>query len=134
MPVIDASVYVALINANEKAHDQSWQWFQAVIKNEEALYAPAIILPEVAAAISRGTGDPNLAHEIVDQLKDSRLITLQPITQVLAKLAAKHALKYKIRGCDAVYVALADQMETALITLDKQQLARGRRAVETRAP
>jgi predicted nucleic acid-binding protein len=134
MPVIDASVYVALINANEKAHDRSWRWFQAAIEREEEIHAPAIILPEVAAAISRGTGNPDLAQKTVDQLRDSRLITLQLVTRALAERAAEHALKYKIRGCDAVYIALADQLQTTLITLDEQQLARGCEVVGTFTP
>lgn len=134
MPVIDASVYVALLNQSETAHSQSWAWFQGMAESGEPVYAPAIILPEVAAAISRGTGDENLAQEAVKQLKGSHIITILPVTQKLAARAAAFALKHKIRGCDAVYVALAEQTGGYLVTLDQQQLERGSDAIKTETP
>jgi predicted nucleic acid-binding protein len=105
-----------------------------MIESGEPIYAPAIILPEVAAAISRGTGDENLAREAVKQLKGSQIITILPVTQKLASRAAAFALEHKIRGCDAVYVALAEQMEGHLVTLDQQQLERGAGAIKTETP
>jgi len=48
----------------------------------------------------------------------------------LSTLAAEH----RIRGCDAVYVALARQLDMPLITLDRQQLERGAAVVATRVP
>jgi predicted nucleic acid-binding protein len=44
------------------------------------------------------------------------------------------AVDHQIRGCDAIYVALADQMKDELVTLDKQQFERGSAVVKTREP
>ena len=68
MAVIDASVYIALINAHEGEHSSSWAWFDQARPTDEALVAPVILLPEVSAALSRGIGDPTLAHRAVQQL------------------------------------------------------------------
>ncbi len=45
MPVIDASVYVAMINTNEEWHTRSWTWFEQVLIGNKSIIAPAIILP-----------------------------------------------------------------------------------------
>ena len=134
MAVLDASVYIALINAHEKDHARSWIWFEQVQKAQEPIVAPVILLAEVAAALSRGLGDAALAHRVVQQLRQSEIIELVPVTLTLAQQAAALAAGHRIRGCDAVYVAMADQLGDCLVTLDRQQLERGAAIVDTREP
>jgi predicted nucleic acid-binding protein len=134
MAVIDASVYIALVNAHEREHSSSWAWFEQAKAADESIVAPVILLAEVAAALSRGAGDPALAHRVVQQLARSEVIELIPVTMAMAEQAAVIAAEHRIRGCDAVYVALADQLSDPLITLDRQQLERGAALVTVRAP
>ena len=110
MPVIDASVYIALINAQEDGHASSWAWLDQTISAQEPVMAPAILLAEVADALSRGMDDAEVAHHAVDQLQRSELVELVPISLAMAERAAAIAADRRIRGCDAVYVALADQL------------------------
>ncbi len=121
MPVIDASVYLSLINAHDNEHASSWAWFEQARSAQESLAAPSILLAEVAAALSRGVGDPALAHRVVQELKGSGLIELIPVTLSTAERAAALAADHRIRGCDAVYAAMAHQRGEVLITLDHQQ-------------
>jgi predicted nucleic acid-binding protein len=132
--VIDASVYIALINAQEDAHAVSWAWFEQAQWDQEPIIAPVILLAEVAAALSRGLGDPALAHRVVEQLLGSEVIELIPVTLAMAELAAAIATDYRIRGCDAMYVALAHQSGDHLVTLDQQQLERGAALVPAHKP
>ncbi len=134
MAVIDASVYVALINAHESEHTNSWTWFEQARDAQEPVVAPVILLAEVSAALSRGVGNPTLAHRVVQQLLRSNVIELIPVTTALAKRAAAIAADHRIRGCDAVYVALAEQLNGRLITLDQQQLERGSAVVTACKP
>ncbi len=134
MAVIDASVYVALISAHEKEHASSWRWFEQAQTAREPIAAPVILLAEVAAALSRGVEDPVLAHRVVQQLKRSGVIELIPVTLAFAERAGIIAANYRIRGCDAVYIALADQLGDCLVTLDRQQLERGAAIVTVREP
>jgi predicted nucleic acid-binding protein len=134
MAVIDASVYVALIHAHEPDHRASWAWFERAQAAQEPIVAPVILLAEVGAALSQGIGDLELAHRVVQQLKDSGLIELVPVTQALAERAAAIAADHRIRGCDAIYVALAEQSGDCLVTLDRQQLERGAAIVIARKP
>jgi predicted nucleic acid-binding protein len=134
MAVIDASVYITLVNAHEREHSSSWAWFDQARAADESIVAPVILLPEVAAALSRGVGDPTLAHRVVQQLARSEVIELIPVTTAIAEQAAVIAAEHRIRGCDAVYVALADQLSDTLVTLDRQQLERGAALVRVRVP
>ena len=134
MAVIDASVYIALVNAHEREHVSSWAWFEQARATEESIVAPVILLSEVAAALSRGVGDSTLAHRVVQQLARSEVIELIPVTLPVAERAAVIAAEHRIRGCDAVYVALAEQLNDSLVTLDRQQLERGAAVVPVRAP
>jgi predicted nucleic acid-binding protein len=134
MAVIDASVYIALIHAHEPEHARSWTWFEQASTAMEPIRAPVILLAEVAAALSRGVGDRDLAHRVVRQLARSRAVELVPVGLDLAQRAASIAADHQIRGCDAVYVALAEQLGDCLITLDEQQMERGAAATVTHRP
>jgi predicted nucleic acid-binding protein len=134
VPVIDASVYVALINRDEQYHEQSWAWFEQVIAAGSAMAAPTILVAEVAAALARGAGDLALARRVVQQLIGSQVVDLVSVTQVLAERAAEIAAERGIRGCDAVYVAVAAQLGDHLVTLDREQLERVAPLVTVQAP
>jgi predicted nucleic acid-binding protein len=134
MAVIDASVYVALINAKEEHHATSWKWFEDAQASGESIIAPAILLAEVASALSRGVGDSALAHRAVEHIKRAGIIEVVPVALPIAELAASIAADHQIRGCDAIYVATAKQYSETLITLDRQQLEWAISVVSTRAP
>jgi predicted nucleic acid-binding protein len=134
MAVIDASVYIALINANETYHANSWAWFRQAQSAQELLSAPVILLAEIAAALSRGLNNPTLTHRVVQQLLNSKIVDLAPVTPTLAERAAIISADHQIRGCDAIYLALAEQLSDRLVTLDQQQLERGAAIVTTHKP
>ena len=66
--------------------------------------------------------------------KTFRRDRVAPVTLVVAERAATSAANYRIRGCDAVYIALADQLGEHLATLDRQQLERGATIVSAHEP
>jgi predicted nucleic acid-binding protein len=134
MAVMDTSVYVAILNPNEPGHAASWAWYTRTTRASEPIVAPVILLAEAAAALSRGVGDAALAHRVVRQLLHSKAIELVPVTTVLAQQAAILAADQRLRGCDAIFVALAQQRADTLYTLDRQQLERGAAVVVTREP
>ena len=134
MTVIDASVYVSLVNAHEEEHISSWSWFDDVRSRDERILAPTLLLAEVASALSRGMGDPQLANKVIQQLLVSYIIELVPVTRNLAERAALIAAEYRIRGCDAIYVAVASKENDTLVTLDRQQLKRACDVISVRKP
>lgn len=134
MAVIDASVYVTLLDEADPEHANCVDWFAGVAAAGDALLAPTLLLSEVAAAISRGRGDPAAAKEIVRVLEDSAIVQLVAVSRELAGDAARIAADQRVRGADAIYLALAHQLSDTLYTLDQQQLQRGAGAAQTRRP
>ncbi len=134
MTVIDASVYVAALRENEPAHNESRAWFQRAVASGEPLAAPMVLLAEVGGALARRARSPQPAREVVEELETGELIALYPIGSDLAGRAAVLAAEHFLRGCDAIYVALAEQLGEPLVTLDEEQLARGAAVVTTIRP
>jgi predicted nucleic acid-binding protein len=134
MPVVDASVWIALFKSDEPDHKASRAWLAGAQRRNEVLVAPAIVLAEVAAALSRGLGNLMLAHRAMDLLVSVHSVRPFPVTEALALRAGQIAAEHRIRGCDAVYVALAHQLAMPLVTLDRQQRERGAAVVETQTP
>ena len=132
MPVVDASVCVALFNSDEPGHAASRRWLAVATEDEESIVAPVILLAEVAAALGRGLGDAELAQQAVALLRSRRLVQLFPATEALAARAAEIAAEQRLRGCDSIYVALAKHLQMELVTFDRQQLDHGADVVVTR--
>ncbi len=134
MAIVDASVYVSLINTHEEAHAESWAWLREVYPACEEIVAPTILLTEVAAAISRGLDERALAWRAVQQILSGNVVELVPVATPMAERAADIAIDHRIRGADALYVALAEHRSHELVTLDRQQLERGAAVIPTRRP
>ncbi len=134
MYVIDASVLVADARPSEASHIEAYTFLTRLLTEKQSAYLPIIALAEVSAAISRGAGDPDLAQQLVSRLQKLRMYHFVAIDETLGQSAAVIAAQSKIRGCDAVYVALAERHKAILITLDRQQMERAPAHVIVRTP
>lgn len=130
--VIDASVFVASARSDEPNYQMSREFLRKAQIYE--IYCPTLVLAECAAAISRQTDNPSLAEELVGIIEDLPAINLIPLDLLLARKASKMAIKYRLRGADSVYVAVASSFDAVLVTWDKEMLTRGSVAVGTSTP
>ncbi len=127
MAVLDASVLTGLLRPDDRFHADCRAWFKHSLVANEPMIAPAIAMAETCSAIRRSTDDRALAKAAYDEFESESLIELAPIDIGLARVAGTIAIDLGIRGCDAIYVALAYREGMPLVTLDRQQ---GRRASE----
>lgn len=134
MAVVDASVILSSILPDDPHHQASRDWISSLIQAGNHFTAPTLLLSEIAAPLGRAYGQPELARRIVQTLATASFAVLTPISTSLAIRAALIAAEYRIRGCDAVYVALAESIGEDLITLDEQQGQRAGAVVATRPP
>jgi len=122
--VIDASVHVADARPQDPNHAEARTFLDRVASQGWEVVLPTIVLAEVAAAISRGMGYPDVARRMVGALRRQPHFRFVAVDDPLGELAAEVAAEFQIRGCDAVYVALALCSGATLITLDREQQTR----------
>lgn len=134
MAVLDASVQIALVNRADPHREAALRWYRSAIAKAEPLHAPWIMVAELGSGIRRGLGDRDLAQQAVQSLIADGMVQLVLVDADLAARAAAIAIDHGIRGCDAVYVALAQALGEPLVTFDRQQSTRGAGAATVLQP
>ena len=125
MPVLDASLVTAMFHERDAHHPAALRWYEEARRNARPLYAPSLLLAEVAAALTRSADAAETAARAVDLIVAQPLVALVPVAGSLVARAAHICIQQRLKGCDAIYVALAAELDDALITFDNEQLERG---------
>jgi predicted nucleic acid-binding protein len=131
---IDASVFLNAFNPFEVGHQESHQLLALLQAQGAPIIVPMLLLPEVAAAISRGRDDEALARQFASALSRLPHLVLIPLDRTLADQSSDVAAQYRLRGSDAVYAAVALRFGTTLVTLDQEQRERVATVLSTRYP
>lgn len=135
MVVIDASVLVSDAVSTDINHVVSRNWLRSYINNGNEIVVPTLVLPELSGPVMRRTqSNAGLAGLAVTQFKSLPRLRLVEIDQTLAENAAQLAITLRLRGADAIYVALAQQLNIPLVTWDNEQLNRAAGIVQTFTP
>jgi predicted nucleic acid-binding protein len=134
MYVVDASVMVSEFLSTDSYHESSRLWFRRLVDDGEDIIAPSILLAELAGAVARRSGLSEMGIQSVFLLRSLPNFQAVDVDSTLADLGANVAAQMHIRGADALYVALALQQGTALVTWDRQQRERASNSVPTLTP
>lgn len=132
--IVDASVWVASVLDKDAHHEVSLAFMHRFVKERQIATVPVLVWAEIAGAVARRTGDTDRG------LKAAGLITAQvwvrgvPLDTSLASESMRLAATLRLRGADAVYVALAATYREPLITLDAEMLERARGVAEVFTP
>ena len=134
MLTIDANVFVSAASSSEIQYSASTEFFVRVLQLSERLYSPTLLVPETIAGIYRPTNDILLARRTASGMNQFPGLILVNVNAFLANAAASVVLQCRLRGADALYVAVAQEYETTLITWDQELLMRGPAVVPTMTP
>ena len=121
---VDASVFLNAFNSYEIGHEGSYRLLSHLQEQAIPIIVPALLLPEVAAAVSRGRQDETLAREFALALSHLPHLMMISLDETLAHQASGVAARYGLRGSDAVYAAVAIRFGSTLVTLDREQRER----------
>lgn len=122
--VVDASVWVSRLVPKDVFHRVVKAWMEQQRAEGTVFLSPALLLPEVAGAISRRAGDPQLAQNAVDSLTRLSGLRLVEMDQSIVQEAARLAADLALRGADSIYVAVCYRLKLPLATLDEDQKTR----------
>jgi predicted nucleic acid-binding protein len=131
---IDASVFVAAARPAEAGHAASLELLEQVAHQGIPTTCPTLLLVECAAAIARATDDQALAEQSLDLIEVFPGLSLVPLSRDLMHRAAEIAIQHRLRGADAVYVAVAERVGDTLVSWDREMLERGRAVIPTATP
>ena len=132
--IVDASVVVSRLVPHDVHHEASRRWLQRHVADGGLVIPPALLLPEIAGAVSRRTGQPRLARRAVAAVLRLPSLRLVPIDAALAETSAGLAARFRLRGADAVYVAVAARLRLPLVTWDADQRERATLIVRVATP
>ena len=131
---VDASVFLNGFNPYEAGHEESHRLLAQIQDKAVPIIVPTLLLPEVAAAVSRGRDDADLARRFSANLRHLPHLFLVPLDQTLADQAADIAAQHQLRSSDAVYAAVALRFGSTLVTLDREQRERVAAVIPTCLP
>ena len=134
MFVVDASVWVARYVADDVHHAGARQWIFDTVSRGLDVFEPSIVLPELAGAVARRTGNARYGVSAATELIALPGIDMVPVDTQLARLSAELAASLGLRGADAAYVATAVEQEAVLITLDQEMMSRAASVVPSSGP
>lgn len=134
MIVTDASVWVSHLIAQDARHSISREWLTRVVSDGIVIVAPGLLLAEVAGAIARRTKDPDLGHRAVAHLLSTPDLRLVDQDETLSLAAARLAADQRVRGADALYIAVANQLDIPLVSWDQEQIERAAELVQAVTP
>jgi predicted nucleic acid-binding protein len=132
--IVDASVWVAMFRENDVHHGASDAFLDLAVANQRDLNIPNLALAEIAGVFARQTGKARLAARTVRAVLALPRVQRHGLNDALGDRAAALAANCRLRGADAVYVALAEALDQPLITLDGEILERSSRVIEVEAP
>ncbi len=122
---VDANIFVAASKPNEPFHSACHDFFLKVAKEKGIFECPNLMLIEIAAAVARSTHSRLLSQTLLQQTLATPFLRLRGLDAKLAASSAQIAATHFLRAADAVYVAVAREAKSILITLDKEIRERG---------
>lgn len=131
---VDASVFVNAFNPHEDGHEESLALLAAIQERDDPIIVPTLLATEIASAVARASDDSAGALQYAYATTTLRHLTAVALTPGLARQAAELAATHRLRGADAVYVAIARRYGTTLVSRDEEQRTRGSAVVTCQTP
>jgi predicted nucleic acid-binding protein len=131
---VDASVFMSAFNPTEPRHAEANAFLAMLRMAATPVIVPELVFVEVAATIGRTLEDASLAMSFAQALRHFPNLLPIALDEALSTLAAEAAARHRLRGSDAIYVAVAQRFGASLITLDREQQVRAPASVQARTP
>jgi predicted nucleic acid-binding protein len=132
--IVDASVWVASVLNEDVHHEVSLAFMHRFVKERQIATVPLLVWAEIAGAVARRTSDTDKGLKVAGLISSQNWVKGVPLDASLASESMRLAAKLRLRGADAVYVALSATCREPLITLDAEMLERAHGEAEALTP
>jgi predicted nucleic acid-binding protein len=132
--VLDASVWVSLLLADDAHNQETTFWIANQLEKQQVFAVPSIFAVEVGGAVRRRTGNAEDARRAVNRIHRDPYFHITDLDMRFAAIAAGTAIQFALKGADAIYVALAQRLKLPLVTWDNEQLERAGQIIEVMTP
>ncbi|MBU4299034.1 type II toxin-antitoxin system VapC family toxin [Patescibacteria group bacterium] len=135
MYVIDASVFLSGFFNYEPYYEESQKCLDYFKENFSIpIFLPEFVIPEVGCVITRMIKKPKLGIEFAKSLREFLNFKFIPIDRHIADLSLEIGSILYLRGADAIYVAVAYNFNSTLISLDKEHLKKAKKLIRVIHP
>ena len=132
--IVDANVWVIVAIATDVHHQASLAWLNRRVGAGDELIVPSIVLPEIAGPVSRRTGLADTGLRWARRIAAMPGLRIMAVDDEVSLRATDHAANLRLRGADAVYVAVASILGLPLVSWDDELRARAGRVVRCLTP
>lgn len=121
--VIDSSVLISLFSEEDKFHELALNTMKQIRKEDLEVYISTLVLPEVCGGITRVTQDKRKAQQAKSQIEElikSGVFNVEELTEERMFNSAIFAIKFAVKGADAIISSLAQEKGAYLATFDEK--------------
>ncbi|MGQ9710169.1 MAG: type II toxin-antitoxin system VapC family toxin [Anaerolineae bacterium] len=131
---VDASVWINAFRPGEEGSAESLAFLEKVRRSREPLISPTLLLPELAAVLSRGGEKREAVLRFVESIRQLPHQVFVALDETTAQIAVDLAERCQLGGADAVYASTAFRFGAILVTRDREQLERLKGVIPVRLP
>lgn len=132
--VVDTSFWISWFLRTDSNHAIAVAWLNKHLQGGGSLLSPTMLVIETASGVARVTNLGALGTQAASELYTIPFIQIVPIDQNLVNETTAVAAQFKLRGADAVFVALAKIKSIPLVSFDNEQLSRSASVITTIRP
>jgi len=119
--VLDSTVIFSIFYEKDLFHNLAMRIFNQLMDGKLEVFIPTIAMPEVCGAMKRETNDHKISMIVQSQLSgwmENNILSVKELTAERMTYATEDAIMFGLKGADAVFVALARELDAPLATFD----------------
>ncbi|MBI2084233.1 MAG: type II toxin-antitoxin system VapC family toxin [Candidatus Aenigmarchaeota archaeon] len=120
--VVDTTVLVSVFSDKDKFHKDGIRLYSDILDRKIEPIIPTLAFPETCGVIRRILGE-HIAIMVEDQLNllvDNEVLKAEELTIKRMKSSVESAIRYSVRGGDAVFISLTEEFDAKLATFDEE--------------
>ncbi len=122
--VIDASVWVSAADGSDGLSEVSRRFLSLVVQLEVPIALPDYAELEVACAMARRLRDAEQGRHLAGRMLESPLVTTHASNRAMLRKAVEVGTRRFLRSGDALYAALAEELECEVVAWDGELVER----------